>query len=268
MPPVKTAFVCGLYVLFCIWCLFPFCVHCYYVSVSVCLLCLSSVVYMLNYILLNCLVLDYYALVYSCSIKLLTTHFWGISLLSLWTFTIYADTCTHSVPIVLFFFRAESWTTAHGLYRCAVYRLLSEPMSTRLLNSISSGICCQNTQFNMYSTTSKQQEGCTFKDSHPKCFITTNFDKFHREAVAKGGESRWCFDSMFPWCTKSKVNSNGVCIYYDFIRRDGLSLAIWQLFDIVQSAFEENINMIVKIFCVCSSVNVCGTKARMDTYRI
>ena len=90
----------------------------------------------------------------------------------------------------LFFFRVESWATAHGLYRCAVYRLLSEPMSTGLLNSISSGICRQNTQFNMYSKTSKQQEGCTFKDSHPKCFITTNFDKFHGEAVAKGDESR------------------------------------------------------------------------------
>ena len=84
-----------------------------------------------------------------------------------------------------FFFRVESRATAHGLYRCAVYRLLSKPMSTGLLNSISSGICRQNTQFNMYSKTSKQQEGCTFKDSHPKCFITTNFDKFHREAVAK-----------------------------------------------------------------------------------
>ena len=63
-------------------------------------------------------------------------------------------------------------------------------MSTRLLNSISTGTCRQNTQFNMYSTTSKQQEGCTFKDSHPKCLITTNFDKFHREAVAKGHESQ------------------------------------------------------------------------------
>ena len=143
----------------------------------------------------------------------------------------------------------------------------SEPMSTRLLNSIFSGICCQNTQFNMYSTTSKQQEGCMFKDSHPKCFITTNFDKFPREAAAKGGESRWCFDSTFPWYTKSKVNSNGGCNYYDFIRRDGLSLAMWQLFDIVQSAFGENINMTVKIFCVCSSVDVCGTKARMHTYK-
>ena len=92
----------------------------------------------------------------------------------------------------------ESWAAAHGLYRCAVYRLLSEPMSTRLLNSISSRICLQSTQFNMYTTTSKQQEGCTFKDSHPKCFITTNFHKFHREAFARGDESRRCFDSMFP----------------------------------------------------------------------
>ena len=90
-----------------------------------------------------------------------------------------------------FFFGVESWAAAHGLYRCTEYRLLSEPMSTRLLNSISSRICRQNTQFNMYTTTSKQQgSGCTFKDSHPKCFITTNVDKFHREAFARGGESR------------------------------------------------------------------------------
>ena len=95
-------------------------------------------------------------------------------------------------PFLFFsiFFGVESWAAAHGLYRCAVYRLISMPMSTRLLNSISSRICRQNTQFNMYTTTSKQQEGCTFKDSHPKCFITTNFDKFHREAFARGGESR------------------------------------------------------------------------------
>ena len=93
-------------------------------------------------------------------------------------------------PRFWFFFGVESWAAAHGLYRCAVYRLLSEPMSTRLLNSISRRICHQNTQFNMYTTTSKQQEGCTFKYSHPKCFITTNFDKFHREAFARGDESR------------------------------------------------------------------------------
>ena len=43
---------------------------------------------------------------------------------------------------------------------------------------------------------------------------------------------------------KAKVNSNGVCNYCDFIRREGLSLAIW--FDIVE--FRENIHMTVKIF--------------------
>ena len=62
-------------------------------------------------------------------------------------------------PRFCFFSRVESRATAHGWYRCAVYRLLSEPMSTRLLNSISSRICRQNTQFNIYTTTSKQQEG-------------------------------------------------------------------------------------------------------------
>ena len=126
----------------------------------------------------------------------------------------------------LIFFRCRKLgchSRAIPLYRN--YRLLSEPMSTRLLNSISSRICRQNTQFNMYTTTSKQQEGCTFKDSHPTCFITTNFDKFHREAFARGGESRWCFENMFPWYTKSKANSNGVC-NYDFIRREGLSLGL------------------------------------------
>ena len=32
-----------------------------------------------------------------------------------------------------FFFGVESWAAAHGVYRCTVYRLLSEPMSTRFL---------------------------------------------------------------------------------------------------------------------------------------
>ena len=61
-------------------------------------------------------------------------------------------------------------------------------LSPLLSESIFTGICRQNTQFNMYSTTSKHQEGCTFKDSHAKCLITTNFDKFHRDVVAKGDE--------------------------------------------------------------------------------
>ena len=36
--------------------------------------------------------------------------------------------------------------------------LLSEPVSSRLLNTISTKLCHQNTQFIMYATTSKQQE--------------------------------------------------------------------------------------------------------------
>ena len=71
------------------------------------------------------------------------------------------------------------------------------PMSTRLLNSISSRICRQNTQFNMYTTTSKQQEGCTFKDSHPTCFITTiltnSTAKLSPGAVNRGDALTACF---------------------------------------------------------------------------
>ena len=67
-------------------------------------------------------------------------------------------------------------------------------MSTRLLNSISTGTCRQNTQFNMYSTTSKQQEGCTFKDSHPKCLITTNSTaKLPPRAMNRGEVLTACF---------------------------------------------------------------------------
>ena len=138
----------------------------------------------------------------------------------------------------------------------------SEPMSTRLLNSISSRICRENTQFNMYTTTSKQQEGCTFKDSHPKCFITTNFDKFHCEAFARGGESRWCFDSMFPWCTKL-IRMALVIIMILFDVKDYRFL-----YDSISLSSEKIYTHDSQDFCKCSSTDVFGTKARIDTYRI
>ena len=97
------------------------------------------------------------------------------------------------------------------------------------------------------TTTSKQQEGCTFKDSHPKCFITTNFDKFHREAFARavnrGDILTACFRDIQSQ-RSIRMAFVRVCNYYDFIRREGLSLALW--FDIVE--FRENIHMTVKIF--------------------
>ena len=69
----------------------------------------------------------------------------------------------------------------------------------------------KNTQFNMYTTTSKQQEGCTFEDSHPKCFITTNSTaKLSRGAVNRG-------DVHVLRASYTKVNSNTVCNYFNFI---------------------------------------------------
>ena len=52
----------------------------------------------------------------------------------------------------------------------------------------------------MHTTTSKQQEGCTFKNSHPKCFITTNFDKFHREAFARAVNRGDVLTAYFRQC--------------------------------------------------------------------
>ena len=43
----------------------------------------------------------------------------------------------------------------------------------------------QNTHFNMYIETSKQQQGSLCKNSHPKCFKTTNFDRFHCEYISQ-----------------------------------------------------------------------------------
>ena len=68
----------------------------------------------------------------------------------------------------------------------------------------------------MYTTTSKQQEGYTFKDSHSKCFITTNSTaKLSPGAVNRGDEH------------VLRVSYKGqIRIHFVIIRRNGLSLAI------------------------------------------
>ena len=74
----------------------------------------------------------------------------------------------------------------------------------------------------MYTTTSKQQEGCTFKDSHPKCFITTNSTAMLSPGAVNRG------DVHVLKVSYTKVSSaTTVCNYFDFIRRIGLSLAMW-----------------------------------------
>ena len=98
-------------------------------------------------------------------------------------------------------------------------------MSTRLLNSISSGICRQNTQFNMYTNTSKQLEGCTFKDSHPKCFITANFDK----STVKLSPRAMNRGEVLTACFRDKQSQRSIRMEFVIIMIlfDGLSLAIW-----------------------------------------
>ena len=61
-----------------------------------------------------------------------------------------------SIFLFSFFFGVESWAAAHRN------------------TAFNGGICQQNMHFNMYTTISKPQEGSTCKDSHAKCFITTN----------------------------------------------------------------------------------------------
>ena len=56
------------------------------------------------------------------------------------------------------------------------------------------GICQQNIHFNMYTTISKPQEGSTRKDSHAKCFITTN----STAKLSPGAVNRGEFESVFP----------------------------------------------------------------------
>ena len=59
---------------------------------------------------------------------------------------------------------------------------------------ISSGICQQNTHFNMHARTSKPQEGFTCKDSRAKCFKKTNSAaKLYRGAMHRGEVLRACF---------------------------------------------------------------------------
>ena len=74
----------------------------------------------------------------------------------------------------------------------------------------------------MFTTTSKQQEGCTFEDSHPKCFITTNSTaKLSRGAVNRGTVYRNINcdrgDVHVSIASYTKVNSNTVCNYFNFI---------------------------------------------------
>ena len=116
----------------------------------------------------------------------------------------------------------------------------------------------------MYTSTSKQQEGCTFEDSHPKCFITRNFDKFHREAFAKAVNR----GDVLTACFRDIQSQRSIRMEF---------VIIMILFDvdyrllygsISLSRYRRKYTHDSYDFCKCSSVDVFGTKARMDTYGI
>ena len=96
--------------------------------------------------------------------------------------------------------------------------------TSRVIRPKHGGICQQNTHFNMYARTSKPQEGFTCKDSHAKCFKTTNSSaKLYRGAMYRG----WSFENVFPsfsvvfpllrnleiFSQESKANSTEISIY-------------------------------------------------------
>ena len=112
-------------------------------------------------------------------------------------------------------------------YRCA---LLSESMSLRLINSISSGIYLQNTQFHMYTTTSKQHKDFTFKNSHPNIVYNN------------------CYD--FFYLTNNRLPHDICSISF--------SPGFW----------ENNMTVKMRSMRICWSVDACGIKARMDTYSL
>ena len=87
----------------------------------------------------------------------------------------------------VFFFGVESWVADSCVIPlCNAVR--AHVTTTFKLNFQ------QNTQFNMDTIASKQQEGFTFKNSHPKCFITTNsIARLSPGAVNRGEVFRACF---------------------------------------------------------------------------
>ena len=58
-----------------------------------------------------------------------------------------------------------------------------QSIATYHLKPFYSRICQQNTDFNMYTEICKRKQGSPCKNSHQRCFETTNFDRLHREEL-------------------------------------------------------------------------------------
>ena len=95
----------------------------------------------------------------------------------------------------------------------------------------------------MYTTISKQQEGCTFKDSHPNVLTA-------------------CFRDIQ---SQRSIRMAFVIIMILFDVKDyRLLYGSISLSPRIRRKYTHD----SQDFCKCSSIDVFGTKARMDTYRI
>ena len=110
------------------------------------------------------------------------------------------------------FFGVRSWAAAHGWY------CWHQVAWAHLNTAFNGGICQQNMYFNIYTTKSKPQEGSTCKDSHAKCFITTNsIAKLWPGAMNRGElwecVSNACFCHL-PLCFHLKFYTSIKPIFY------------------------------------------------------
>ena len=137
-------------------------------------------------------------------------------------------------PFLVFFFGVESWAVAHGQYRCAVYRLLSEPMSTRLLNSISSRIYNLTCILQHLNSKKVVRSKVLILNALSRQILTNSTAKLSPGAVNRGDVLTACFSDIQ---SKMSIRMEFVIIMILFDVKDYRLLygSIW--FDIVESVF-------------------------------
>jgi hypothetical protein len=102
------------------------------------------------------------------------------------------------------------------------------PCGSRLtyrLNSFSSKISQQNIHFNIYTETSKRQEGSLCKNSHPKCFKTTKTVFSPPRAAGRSERLSSLVDFLKKYSWRQKNYYSNRCILLErmsFFRYHGL----------------------------------------------
>ena len=71
----------------------------------------------------------------------------------------------------------------HACISSLISSQLTHPLNFSDQNSYSTEISSQNELFNMYIVEKKVTKRLLIQNSRPKCFKTTNFDRFRRKAM-------------------------------------------------------------------------------------